>query len=64
MAEEKKATNTKVLIAVVFGFFALGMVAILDSREADHEGYSDSESAAKEAIITDGAKRFNNVFVE
>jgi len=64
MAEEKKGTNLKVLIAVVFGFFLLGMVAILDSRDADHQGYSDNAVSEKEAIITEGAKRFNNVFVE
>jgi len=64
MAEEKKSMNTKVLIAVVFGFFALGMVAILDSRDADHQGYVDSVDSQKEAMITEGAIRYNNVFVE
>ena len=63
MAEEKKK-NTKVLIAVVFGFFILGMVAILDSRDADHQSYSENASNDQEAIMADGAKRFNNVFVE
>lgn len=64
MAEEKKSKNVKVLIAVVFGFFILGMVAILDSRDGDHQGYSDSVDSEKEAIITEGATRYNNVFVE
>jgi hypothetical protein len=64
MAEEKKSMNTKALIAVVFGFFALGMIAILDSREADHQSYSENASNAQEAMMTERAKSFDNVFVE
>jgi len=65
MAEEEKNNNrTYILIVVVFSFFAIGLVTILKSRETEHLNYSDNTSVEQEAILYEGAKRYNNVFEE
>jgi hypothetical protein len=41
-----------------------GMMSILKSRETEHLNYSKNTSVEQEAMLYEGAKRFNNVFVE
>ncbi len=62
--EEKKSIRSYVLIVVVLGFFMTGLMAILKSRETEHLSYSDNTSVEQEALLYEGAKRFNNVFEE
>jgi len=65
MAEEEKNNNrTYILVVVVLSFFAIGLVTILKSRETEHLNYSENTSVEQEAVLYEGAKRFNNVFEE